>query len=167
LNGAIQFVLLGALDDAAHHLHCLARIKTCRRFRGEHHRVDAIVNRRCHVGRFGASRRQRKCFAEIRERSPATSFTDVPASKAPSSENLVGFRVQLSQTCRRDRTPADLNSDRRLEVIRVSNFIQTAVGNGHTLSNYGDVDSRRLVSHERVSCQRLIQFRQYAEENLR
>ena len=52
----------------------------------------------------------------LRERAPATSFTDVPASKAQSSENLVGFRVQLSQTCRRDRTPADLNSDRRLEV---------------------------------------------------
>ena len=40
----------------------------------------------------------------------------------------------------------------------MSNFIQTAAGNGHTLSNYGDVDSRRLVSHERVSCQRLISF---------
>ena len=39
-------MLLGALDDTAHHLHCLARIKTCRRFRGEHHRVDAIVTLR-------------------------------------------------------------------------------------------------------------------------
>jgi hypothetical protein len=66
----------------------------------------------------------------------------------------------LSQTCRRDRTPADLSrteGSKLGSLIRVSNFIQTAAGNGHTLSNDGDVDSR-LVSHERVSCQRLIRF---------
>ena len=49
-------ILLDAVDDAVHRHHGFERILARRRFRGQHDRVDAIVDRVRHIGDFGARR---------------------------------------------------------------------------------------------------------------
>ena len=46
-------------DDTFHHLHGLERIIPRGRFRGQHYRVSAVVNRRRDIGRFRPRRHRR------------------------------------------------------------------------------------------------------------